>query len=105
MQFTVAAQLSYLPEQRQWMASKVSEKSVTNITERIAKKIRKTKMTEKDLSILSRWRTMMCPSRAGTRDITGTCSDVPGMRLALSSTSTNTAILTASTDAETASGR
>lgn len=49
MQLTAAVQLSYLPEQGQWMALEVSEKSGTNITEKIAKEIRKAKMTEKDI--------------------------------------------------------
>lgn len=49
MQFTAAVQLSYLPEQGQRMALEVSEKSGTNITEKIAKEIRKAKMTEKDI--------------------------------------------------------
>ncbi len=48
MQLTAAVQLSYLPEQGQRMALEVSEKSGINITEKIAKEIRKTKMTEKD---------------------------------------------------------
>lgn len=49
MQLTAAIQLSYLPEQGQRMALEVSEKSGTNITEKIAKEIRKAKMTEKDI--------------------------------------------------------
>ena len=49
MQLTAAVQLSYLPEQGQRMALKVSEKSGINITEKIAKQIRKAKMTEKDI--------------------------------------------------------
>lgn len=49
MQLTAAVQLSYLPEQGQRMALEVSEKSGINITENIAKQIRKAKMTEKDI--------------------------------------------------------
>ena len=49
MQLTAAVQLSYLPEQGQRMALEVSEKSGVNITEKIAKEIRKAKMTEKDI--------------------------------------------------------
>lgn len=49
MQLTAAIQLSYLLEQGQWVALEVSEKSGTNITEKIAKEIRKAKMTEKDI--------------------------------------------------------
>lgn len=49
MQLTAAVQLSYLPEQGQRMALEVSEKSRINITEKIAKEIRKAKMTEKDI--------------------------------------------------------
>lgn len=49
MQLTAAVQLSYLPEQGQRMALEVSEKSGIGITERIAKEIRKAKMTEKDI--------------------------------------------------------
>ncbi|MCR5323380.1 MAG: ParB/RepB/Spo0J family partition protein [Lachnospiraceae bacterium] len=49
MQLTAAVQLSYLPEQGQRMALEVSEKSGTNITEKIAKEIRNVKMTEKDI--------------------------------------------------------
>lgn len=49
MQLTAAVQLSYLPEQGQRMALEVSEKSGTNITEKIAKEIQKAKMTEKDI--------------------------------------------------------
>lgn len=49
MQLTAAVQLSYLPEQGRRMALEVSEKSGTNITEKIAKKIWKAKMTEKDI--------------------------------------------------------
>lgn len=49
MQITAAVQLSYLPEQGQRMALEASEKSGTNITEKIAKEIRKAKMTEKDI--------------------------------------------------------
>ncbi len=49
IQLTAAVQLSYLPEQGQRMALEVSEKTGTNITEKIAKEIRKAKMTEKDI--------------------------------------------------------
>lgn len=49
MQLTTAVQPSYLPEQGQRMALEVSEKSGINITEKIAKKIRNAKMTEKDI--------------------------------------------------------
>lgn len=49
MQLTAAVQLSYLPEQGQRMALEVSEKAGVNITERVAKEIRKAKMTEKDI--------------------------------------------------------
>ena len=49
MQLAAAVQLSFLPEQGQRMALEVSEKSGTNITEKIAKEIRKAKMTEKDI--------------------------------------------------------
>ena len=49
MQLTAAVQLSYLPEQGQRMALEVSEKAGRNITERVAKEIRKAKMTEKDI--------------------------------------------------------
>lgn len=49
MQLMAAVQLSYLPEQGQRMALEVSEKSGINITEKIAKEVRKAKMTEKDI--------------------------------------------------------
>lgn len=49
MQLTAAVQLSYLLEQGQQMALEVSEKSGTNIMEKIAKEIREAKMTEKDI--------------------------------------------------------
>lgn len=49
MQLTAAVQLSYLPEQGQRMALEVSEISGTNIAEKVAKEIRKAKMTEKDI--------------------------------------------------------
>lgn len=49
MQLTAAVQVSYLPEQGQRMVLEVSEKSGINITEKIAKEIRKAKMTEKDI--------------------------------------------------------
>lgn len=49
MQLTAAVQRSYLLEQVQRMALEVSEKSGTSLTEKIAKEIRKAKMTEKDI--------------------------------------------------------
>lgn len=49
IQLTAAVQLSYLPEQGQRMALEVSEKTGRNITESVAKAIRKAKMTEKDI--------------------------------------------------------
>lgn len=49
MQLMAAVQLSYLPKQGQRMALEVSEKSGIGITEKIAKEVRKAKMTEKDI--------------------------------------------------------
>ena len=49
MQLLAAVQLSYLPEQGQRLTLEVSKKSGKKITEKVAKDIRRARMTEKDI--------------------------------------------------------